>query len=329
VTSRVMTVVLSLALAFTVAACGGDDDSAGNGPESTQARQSYEIVFLPTVTTDPFFVTMGCAAREAANSLNVDLDIQGPETASVPEQVSITNAALASRPDAIIISPGDDKALTAPLKQAVQQGIEVFFVDKATSDMSFASGFIATDNVAGGGTAGELMADLIGREGSVMALGGTPVPVLAERADGFVDGIAGAAPDVKYLGNEFDPSFAVDKHAAIVSAALNKNPDLRGVFGLYGQMADAAVSAIRSAGKTGEVRVISFDATPTVVKSLRNGAVDAILVQKPEQIGAMAVEQLVEVLDGGKPKPPTEVGTETLTRENLETKSEFLYRDNC
>jgi ribose transport system substrate-binding protein len=328
VTIRVIIVVLSLALVLTVAACSGDD-SGENGEGSAEANESYEITFLPTVTTDPFFVTMGCGAEEAARSLDVSLDIQGPETASVPEQVSITNAVLASRPDAVIIAPGDEKALTAPLKQAVQQGIEVFFVDKATSDMSFASGFIATDNFAGGVTAGRLMADLIGREGSVMALGGTPVRVLAERADGFVDGIEGAAPDVKYLGNEFDPSFAVDKHAAIVSAGLNKNPDLGGIFGLYGQMADAAVSAVRSAGKTGEVHVISFDATPTVVKSLRSGAVDAILVQKPEQIGAMAVRQLVEVLDGGKPKPPTEVGTETLTGENIEAKTEFLYRDKC
>jgi ribose transport system substrate-binding protein len=324
-----MAVTAIALLTCALAACGGDDKSDSAGGTSTTAQKTYKMTFIPTNAADSFFVTMGCGAQEAARRLGVDLTIQGPPSQDVTKQIAILNSVIAKHPDAIIISPGDDKALEAPLKQAAAQGIKIVFVGKGEKDNSFVSGFFSTDEFGGGQKAGELMTEITGGRGAVMALGGVPVPSLGVRADGFTDAIRGSGLD--YVGNFYDPSFSVDKDVGIASGQLAKHPDMSGIYGLYGQQGENAVQAVRRAGKTGEVHVISFDPTPGVVKSLRDGAVDGIVVQLPGEQGAKGVEQAVRVLDGAAPDPTEQrLGTFVVTSDNVDGEgARYLYKNQC
>lgn len=325
---RRLAAIAATLLTCALAACGSDKSSSGGGT-STAAQKSYKMTFIPTNAADSFFVTMGCGAQEAARRLGVQLTVQGPPTQDVTKQLAVLNSVIAKHPDAILISPGDDKALEAPLKQAVAQGIKVVFVGKGEKDNSFVSGFFSTDEYGGGQKAGELMKQITGDRGSVMALGGVPVPSLGVRANGFTDAIKGSGLD--YVGNFYDPSFSVDKDVGLASGQLAKHPDMSGIYGLYGQQGENAVQAVRRAGKTGKVHVISFDPTPAVVKDLRSGAVDGIVVQLPGEQGAQGVEQAVKVLGGAQPDPTEHrLGTFMVTRDNVNgAGARYLYKDQC
>lgn len=315
-------------VAFTAIGCGEDDDggTAGAAKEST----NYEIAFVNSNTADPYFVTMACGVRAEAKRLGATVQVQGPATASpdASKQLALLDAVIARNPDAILFDSPDPKAFTAPLKQAVRGGIKVLFVNQAPADRSMGSGFVLTDDKKGGMLAGEHMIRVTGGSGPVMSMGFNTFPALKVRQDGFTEAIKQAS-GLDYVGNFFDPSASVAKDVGLVSAQLQKHPDMAGVYGLYDAAAVAAIQAIRSSGKTGEIKVVAFDATPALIKALNNGSMDGIILQKPEEIGSTATKQVIDVLDGGSVPETTLIEPTLVTKENLAENERFLYKENC
>ncbi|MGO1921453.1 MAG: substrate-binding domain-containing protein, partial [Microbacterium sp.] len=147
------------------------------------------------------------------------------------------------------------------------------------------------------------------------------------RQKGFEDQIA-TYSDIEYLGaqiNDNDPARA----ASIVQAALAANPDLSGVFATNLFAAQGAATGLRNAGAENEVKVVGFDAGGTQVEQLERGDVHALVAQKPSEIGAAAVEQVVATLTGGTVEDS--IGTETvvITQDNLADMEEFVYKESC
>ncbi len=327
--TRGLAVLCGLA-AIAVAGCGGDDE-ATPATGGTAKAKSYEIAFINSNTSDPYFVSMACGVQAEAERLGATVQVQGPATSSpdATKQLAVLNAVIARNPDAILFDAADPKAFTAPLKQAVRDGIKVLFVNQAPVDRTMGSGFIVTDDRYGGQLAAEEMIRLTDKTGPVMSLGFNTVKALKDRQDGFTATLEAQAPDVRYIGNFFDPTGAADKDVGLVSAQLTKNDDLAGVYGLYGAPAERAILAIRNARKTGEVKMVSFDATPRLVKAMEAGALDAAVLQKPEEIGRTATKQVIDVLNGGSAPDVTQVEPVLVTEENLEDNRQFLYKDRC
>ena len=66
---------------------------------------------------------------------------------------------------------------------------------------------------------------------------------------------------------------------------------------------------MREAGSK-DVKIVGFDAGPKQVKDLEDGTVQALIAQKPADIGAQGVEQAFNALEG---KPTTKkIGTESV-----------------
>ena len=316
--------------AIVVVGCGSDGEPAAGGGGTPKAK-SYELAFVNSNTSDPYFVSMACGVQAEAKRLGATVQVQGPATASpdATKQLAVLNAVIARKPDAILFDAADPKAFTAPLKQAARDGIKVLFLNQAPADRTMGSGFIVTDDRYGGQLAAEETIRLTDETGPVMSLGFNTVKALKDRQDGFTETIKAQAPQMEYVGNFFDPTNAADKDVGLVSAQLTKHDDLSAVYGLYSAPAERAILAIRNAGKTGKVKVISFDPTPRLVKALSAGALDAFVVQKPEEIGRMGVKQVVDVLNGGSAPDVTQVEPLLVTEENLEENRQFLYKDRC
>lgn len=316
-----MTVVTGCCL---LAACGGSDDDGGGGA----SKKDYEIVFIPSDNSNPYWVSMGCAVRQEADKLGVKLDIQAVSGTDVSKQVATVNAAAARHPDAIIAGASDLKAFTPAFRNAARRGIKIVFVDSAPADRSMAEGFVATDDEAGGRDAARLLAQANGGQGGVITLGTTQVSSLSARAKGFKAEIA-EVPAIQDRGNLFDPSYATDKDVALAQAKIAKDDSLSGIVGLYGQQGINAAAAVRATRNTGKVHIVAFDATPDVVKLLRSGAIDGLVAGNVNEQGARAVQQAVAALDGRQIPSRTSVAPVTFTREDIDAKKELLYRAKC
>ncbi len=300
---------------------------------TAKAQDSYTIAFIQGVIGDNFYITMDCGARAKAEALgNVTIDTQGPERFDQTLQTPILNAVVQSKPDAIMMAPNDFKGMIAPIQAAIDAGIPVLCVD-TTIDSDIQLGDVATDNVEGGRLAARGLAEAIGGKGKVFVVNTIPgISTTDQREQGFREAIEQEFPDIQYLGQEFSNNDS-NVAAQIVSARLQSDPDLAGIFGTNLFAAQGGAAALRQQGLQGKVKMVGFDAGPTQVQDLKSETVDLLIAQHPGDIGEIAVGLLHDYLaNGTAPDPKNQVtGATIVTRDNIDDPdvAKFLYVADC
>jgi ribose transport system substrate-binding protein len=316
---------LVLVLAVVVAACGDDDDDGGGGGGGGGGSKSMTLI--AGVKGDEFYITMNCGAQAEAKKLGVSLDFQGPNEFDAAQQTPIVNAVAAKKPDAILVAPTDTKAMYAPIKQAADAGSKIVLVDTTLENSSLAVSQIASDNEGGGRSAAETLSKLIGGQGKVFVVNVKPgISTTDARAEGFEAGAKEVGLD--YIGQEYSQDEPA-KAASIVKSILAKNPDLKGIFATNLFSAEGAASGLREAGKLGDVKIVGFDAGPKQVEDLKEGLVQALIAQRPAQIGSLGVQQAVNALDDKPVKEKIGTGFVSITKDNLDQNQDALYKASC
>jgi ribose transport system substrate-binding protein len=317
-----------VALALALAACGGDGGgSAGGGG----GQKQYKLTLIQGVKGDQFYVTMQCGAQQAATAAGAVLDVAAPDEFDASLQTPVVNAVVAKKPDAILVAPTDTKAMIPPLTQAKQAGIKLVFVDTTTENgAELAESEIASDNEEGGREAARTLAKLTGEKGSVLVINVKPgISTTDARAKGFEEELKNH-PNMKSIGVEYSndkPEVA----AAKATAALAAHPDLVGIFGTNLFSAEGAATGLRSAGASQKVKIVGFDAGPKQVEDLEQGIVQALIAQKPADIGKAGVEQAIAALKGESVQKKIGTGFVVVTKENMNNPDvqPFLYKSKC
>ena len=138
---RALLAALALVAALVFAACGEtqDDESSSSSSSSSEssgeADPSAEIpsglktVSIPKQLGNPYEEFEHSGIDEALEELGGSNRISGPTEASASSQISIINAAVQQKPDAIIIAGNDPGAVAPALKQAAQRDVKVVGMD--------------------------------------------------------------------------------------------------------------------------------------------------------------------------------------------------------
>jgi ribose transport system substrate-binding protein len=318
----------TVALALLLAACGGNDEGGGGGGD---AERQYKLTLIQGVKGDQFYVTMQCGAQEAAKAAGATLDVTAPDEFDASLQTPVVNAVVAKKPDAILVAPTDTQAMIPPLTQAKAAGIKLVFVDTTTENgAELAESEIASDNEEGGREAARTLAELTGGKGSVLVINVKPgISTTDARAKGFEEEIK-KTPGLKYIGQEYSndkPEIAASK----ATAALAAHPDLVGIFGTNLFSAEGAATGLRSAGASKKVKIVGFDAGPKQVEDLEQGVVQALIAQKPADIGKAGVEQAIAALKGEPVQKKIGTGFVVVTKDNMNDPDvqPFLYKSSC
>ena len=292
------------------------------------------VAFLAGVVGDPFYTSMECGARKAAKEFNVDLSWSGPTEWDIAKQQPFIDAALELKPQGVILAPTDGKALITLVKQLQEAGTPVVTVD-APLDEPVELQSIQSNHLLGGEAAAEAMMKVAGEEGTFLVLGLRPgLPDIDARVNGFVEALKKNHPKAKLLPVAY-PETNATKAAQQVAAAIQANPDLKGVYATHFAAATGASAALLEAGKKGEIKLVSFDAAPQQVRDLKDGVYDALIVQKPYSMGYDAVKLVSEVARNTVDR--TSVAHDNFlpfviaTRDNIEDKdvAGFFYLDKC
>ena len=123
-----------------------------------------------------------------------------------------------------------------------------------------------------------------------------------------------------------DPATA----ARLVTAALQKDPDIVGVFATNLFSAEGTATGIRQAGKQDQVKVIGFDAGPDQIAALQDGTIQALIAQSPGEIGVDGVDQAIAALKGEETEPVIQTGFTIITPENLDGEGgAAAYKSTC
>jgi len=318
----------------TAGATGGSGSAAAAATASSVAAppkpsKNYNLTFVQGVAGDEFYISMQCGIEAEAAKLGVTVRTQGPQKFDPTLQRPIVDSVVASKPDAILIAPTDVSAMQSPLQAAARAGINVVLVDTTVKDPSFATSQIASDNVGGGKAAFDAIKQLAPEGGKVMIMSVDPgISTTDARAKGFEDAVK-ADSKFTYLGIQYshnDPATASN----LISSALQKDPDIVGVFAANLFSAEGTATGVRQAGKQNQVKIVGFDAGPNQVKALKAGTVQALVAQQPAAIGQYGVDAAVAKLEGQQPPAMVQTGFSVITRDNVDGEgAQAIYKSSC
>ena len=73
---------------------------------------------------------------------------------------------------------------------------------------------------------------------------------------------------------------------------------------------------LEQAGKAGQVKLVGFDLDPVSYQMVKDGKIDALVVQDPFKMGYEGMNIVLTKLQGGEVQPFMGLGTKLLTKDN-------------
>lgn len=298
--------------------------------QDEMTAEGKTVTLMVGVKGDPFYISMECGAREAAEAAGMSLDVQGPDRFDATLQNPMLDAVVAAAPDALLVAPNDRTASAGPLARLQEAGTTVVLVDTIVDDPSIGVSRIATDNKLGGVKAAEAM-QVLGLESGAKVLVISTDPGVSS-VDARVEGFNEKAAELGYvLVSETQYSHNEASTAAeVISAQLAADPDLAGVFATNLFTAQGVATGVRQAGATA-VQVVGFDAGPDQITQLVAGDVQALVAQKPYDIGVQGIQQAVAALTGAEVTPDIQTESIVVTADNLDDPevNRYIYKADC
>jgi ribose transport system substrate-binding protein len=111
------------------------------------------------------------------------------------------------------------------------------------------------------------------------------------------------------------------KAKANAQNVLTAHPDVKVMVGLWAPNGPMALSALQTAGKVGEVKIVAFDEWPATLQGIKDGEVHGTVVQQPFMFGYRSVEFLAAMKRGKEVKFPGDllyIPTTIIKRDNVE-----------
>jgi ribose transport system substrate-binding protein len=309
-----------------VSACG----SSSSGGSSGSAKKTEELIV--GTKSDDFYVTMECGAEAEAKKLGVKLTVTGPATFSVPQQKPLIDAAQVSKPNALLVAPTDSQALDPDLLKVKKNGTKIIFVDTSSSNTALGLSRISSNNAAGGKLAADQLAKLIGGKGTVAVIDvAKGVSTTDARVQGFQAEMAAKYPNIKVLPEQNDDADSVTAASSFVEGDISGHPTMNGVFAANVITAEGAASGIQHAGKSGKIKLSTFDADTTQVADLKNGSLQLAIAQEPALEGADAVEQGLNAIEGKTVTKQIATPLMAVTPQNMNSASikPYIYASSC
>ena len=277
------------------------------------------IGVVPKGANHIFWQTIHAAAIKAGDEFGLEILWNAPQLEiDSSRQIAIVENLIARRAAGIVLAPVDEKALVAVVERAADSGIPVSIFDSAIDTDKIVS-FVATDNYEAGKMAGRRMGTILGGKGKVGVIGFMPGSASTmEREQGFMDAVKEEFPEIRLLDVRYNMA---DRAKAMAEAEnlMTAHPDLAGLFADNESSSDGTVRAVKQRGAVGQVKVVAFDASDELVREMREGVIDSIVVQDPFKMGYEATRQMALHLEGRPTDDEIDSGAYLLTPENVDT----------
>ena len=284
-------------------------DTFGAAEEAVEIVGNGSIGLAVSTQNNPFFVTLVEGAKAAADKLGVELQVTdaGDDAA---KQTTDIETLIASGISVLVVNPVDSDAVAGAVKSAIAAGVRVISVDRAVNGVEVDCQ-IASDNVAGAAMATQFIVDTLG-EGAVVAelQGITGASAAIDRSAGFHQ-VADTKLDVVASQTA---NFDRAQGMSVMENMLQGNGSIQAVFAANDEMALGALEAISGAGK--EILVVGFDATDDAVAAVKDGLMGGTIAQQPALLGAAAVENAVNLINGQSIEKNIPVEVTLITKDN-------------
>lgn len=303
---KMAALLLTAIMGFSLAGCNaitidGEEGSITEGGSGGNGSIGFSVSTL----NNPFFVTLSEGAEAKAEEEGADLIVvdAGDDAA---KQTSDIEDLISRNISVLIVNPVDSDAVAPAVQDAVAAGIKVISVDRVVNGVDVDCA-IASDNVEGARMATEYMVSPIGEGAKTAEIQGTSgASATIDRGEGF-HLVADEQLDVV---SSQTANFSRSEGMTVMENILQAQPDLKGVFAHNDEMALGAVEAIGNR----DIVVVGFDATDDALAAIQQGRMAATVAQKPDLMGATAVETAISLVNGETVEKEIPVEVELITK---------------
>ena len=315
--------VILLACAALLACDGSSSKEGGESP-----RTNLRIVAVTHgQSADPFWSIVANGINDAARDLGVRVEYQAPTSFDMVRMSQLIDAAVASRPAALLVSVPDADALGGAIRKAIFAKIPVVSINSGADawqklgilghvgQTEYEAGFAGGEKLAAAGARNVLC---INHEVGNLALD--------ERCRGLTEGLRakGAAASVLAV-NLADPTDAQQR----IANALQRDMRIDGMLTLGPGGATPALAALRAAAGSRRIRFGTFDLGRDVLDALQKNEILFAIDQQPYLQGYLGVTLLVKYLETGAMAGGQQIirtGPGFVTPENAQQVAQMIER---
>jgi len=305
----------------------------GQGTNQGVTGRKVKIAFSAPGADHGWLAAITANARSEAQRLgDVEL-ILSEGTNDSAAQVSQVETLLAQKPDVLVILPQEGGPLTPVAQKAMDQGIPVVNVDREFSSPSAFRTWIGGDNYGIGKAAAEYIAAQLNCNGAVAEIQGIAgISVTELRTKGFADGIKKCNGGIRIIAQQ-PADFVPDKGLQVMETILQANKKIDAVYTHDDDMAMGVVSAIKNAGRDGEMFVTGAGGSKDAMKLIKEGGLyRATFLYNPSMSGsAIRLARLIALHKGFdelvEPEVPSrvELPATRVTKDNVDQLTELGY----
>jgi len=296
--------------------------NCNRGSDQSKTTGNARVALVLKTLNSPFFIDLRNGAEKAAKKADIELIVQAPEREiDVEKQMQIIENLIQTEVDAICVSPSGSRELLPAIVKANQAEIPVLIVDTrldeeaAREDGIKTSTFIGSDNYEGGKIAGTYLGEIFNGKVNVAVLEGIPGHETGDnRLRGFIEGTSNFK-NVKIVTSQ-PANWERDQGYNVMQNMLQAHAEIQAVFACNDLMALGAMEAVAAAGRTGNIKIIGFDAVEEARSEIEKGNLEASVAQHPSEMGRLAVENALKVIGGESIPPYIPVKIELITKTN-------------
>lgn len=280
------------------------------------------ILFVPKTIDGrtEFWQVLGQGALTAAKEFGVDIKTVGTVSESdVDGQIELLEEAIESRPKAIVLAASDYNRIVPVAEKIRAAGIPLVTVDSGLNG-GISESFIATDNYEAGKQAGDALMRWIGKEDRVAIISYVKVSATAiERERGARDSLKAAGASNVAAETYYSNSSETLAYE-IVEKLIGEMPELKGIVCLNEPTTVGAAKAVQDFASNRGIKLVGFDSSTDEVAFLEDGIIQAIVVQKPFNMGYLAVRTAVSASKGRNVERTIDTGSKVITKANMYAK---------
>ncbi|OWA34220.1 sugar ABC transporter substrate-binding protein [Saccharibacillus sp. O16] len=291
--------ICAVFLFFTMISAIRFVQSAWQPPElQNRAEDRYRLVLITQDLGTPFWNKVGEGAQAQADKLGANLEVWGTYGEDREDFLKQLEIAIDSKVDGIIVQGMDEDEFDNLTKvKAAFYGIPIITVasDVPMSD-SMRKTYVGSDVFAAGRMIAERLVKDMGRTGTVVLMGDSREEYDQHQRVLGVRSVLGAYPNihVEYVTTSNEEQ----QIAAATQDVMNRFPDVNAFISVDANLTTAMVQEIGRRSQIEPYDLYSFDDNPGILQLLRQGKLDAVVEQAPEEMGRLGVQLMTQWLDG-------------------------------
>lgn len=259
--------------------------------------QKVQFVLVPKSISNPYWIQVEQGMKQAGKELDVKVQFMAPiQAADVTAQVNIIESLISKRVSGIAVSANDPDGVMGAIDKAISAGIPVITFDSDAPNSNRLA-YIGTDNYKAGREAGKQFIESLGPKGEYAIMtGGLGALNLNERIRGFRDELKEQnteLEEINLLACNEDPNQALIQIEDVTRAQSNLDGWL--ITGCWATVTQEA-SFLNALNQRRDMVIVSFDTEKEELLLVKAGLVQALIGQRPLEIGKKCVEVLYDVV---------------------------------